>query len=153
MISSNDFMRVCMINVGTAVCLLNTHRKPTRPCSSSPLTPPFLPHLRGNIQSSVCADVCGAGCRLPHQCVTMALFEVGYSSAAHSPAQWSKICQLAAQTGPASAGIDAHMHAHTDKRSGSTQWLSRPRPPNMLYISTSIANKSCKRLLCVCASA
>lgn len=63
------------------------------PLSCLPSLPPFLTSIP---PSALCAGVSGAGCRLPHQCVTMVFFEVCYSSVAHSPAHWRKMLQ----TGP-----------------------------------------------------
>ena len=70
----------------------------------------------------------------------MGLFEVGYSSAAHSPAQWRKMCQLAVQTGPAtSTGIDrrwrrTHVHARTDETPGvNTIAFTATSPEYALY--------------------
>lgn len=81
MISSNDSMRVYMINVGTA-------------CACEQPPPPSLPHPHSSPQLCVLMSVVPFATSV---CVTMVFFEVCYSSVAHSPAHWRKMLQ----TGPA----------------------------------------------------
>lgn len=94
--------------------------QPTPPPSVR-LSLPFLPSHTSIPPSALCAGVSGAGCRLPHQCVTMVSFEVCYSSVAHSPAHWKKTLQ----TGPAMSA----------RRGGKHKSLLL----NILYIGTPMA--------------